>query len=138
MTQRKPGPTLVTKLQPLTKLFVLDTNVLMHDPTSLFHFQEHDVYLPMVTLEDWIPTRSKSESRATPARPPLFSPIVTKAVEDIPPASPGNAGPGGDRTPVLQTRGDHRRATGAFGAVKAETRSSVWSSICRRGTTSGK
>ena len=32
------------------KLFVLDTNVLMHDPTSLFHFQEHDVYLPMVTL----------------------------------------------------------------------------------------
>ncbi len=35
-----------------TKLFVLDTNVLMHDPTSLFHFQEHDVYLPMVTLEE--------------------------------------------------------------------------------------
>ncbi len=35
-----------------TKFFVLDTNVLMHDPTSLFHFQEHDVYLPMVTLEE--------------------------------------------------------------------------------------
>ena len=35
-----------------TKLFVLDTNVLMHDPTSLFQFQEHDVYLPMVTLEE--------------------------------------------------------------------------------------
>ena len=35
-----------------TKLFALDTNVLMHDPTSLFHFQEHDVYLPMVTLEE--------------------------------------------------------------------------------------
>ena len=34
------------------KLFVLDTNVLMHDPTSFFHFQEHDVYLPMVTLEE--------------------------------------------------------------------------------------
>ena len=34
------------------KLFVLDTNVLMHDPTSLFRFQEHDVYLPMVTLEE--------------------------------------------------------------------------------------
>src|SRR6266404_8786652 len=52
MIQRKPGPTLVTKLQPLTKLFVLDTNVLMHDPTSLFRFQEHDVYLPMATLEE--------------------------------------------------------------------------------------
>jgi len=35
-----------------TKLFVLDTNVLLHDPTSLFRFQEHDVYLPMMTLEE--------------------------------------------------------------------------------------
>lgn len=36
----------------MTKLFVLDTNVLMHDPTSLFRFEEHDIYLPMVTLEE--------------------------------------------------------------------------------------
>jgi PhoH-like ATPase len=35
-----------------TKLFVLDTNVLMHDPTSLFRFEEHDVYLPIMTLEE--------------------------------------------------------------------------------------
>jgi PhoH-like ATPase len=35
-----------------TKLFVLDTNVLMHDPTSLFRFEEHDVFLPMQTLEE--------------------------------------------------------------------------------------
>ncbi|MEO8598417.1 MAG: PhoH family protein [bacterium] len=34
------------------KLFVLDTNVLMHDPASLFRFEEHDVYLPMMTLEE--------------------------------------------------------------------------------------
>jgi PhoH-like ATPase len=34
------------------KLFVLDTNVLMHDPTSLFRFEEHDIYLPMLTLEE--------------------------------------------------------------------------------------
>jgi PhoH-like ATPase len=34
------------------KLFVLDTNVLMHDPTSLFRFEEHDVYLPMFVLEE--------------------------------------------------------------------------------------
>ncbi|MDO8925495.1 MAG: PhoH family protein [Sideroxyarcus sp.] len=37
---------------PETKLFVLDTNVLMHDPTSLFRFEEHDVYLPMFVLEE--------------------------------------------------------------------------------------
>jgi len=34
------------------KLFVLDTNVLMHDPMSLFRFEEHDIFLPMVTLEE--------------------------------------------------------------------------------------
>jgi PhoH-like ATPase len=33
-------------------LFVLDTNVLMHDPSSLFRFEEHDLYLPMTTLEE--------------------------------------------------------------------------------------
>ncbi len=35
-----------------TKLFVLDTNVLMHDPTSLFRFEEHDIYLPIFVLEE--------------------------------------------------------------------------------------
>ena len=35
-----------------TKLFVLDTNVLLHDPMSLFRFEEHDVYLPMIVLEE--------------------------------------------------------------------------------------
>jgi PhoH-like ATPase len=34
------------------KMFVLDTNVLLHDPSSLFRFEEHDVYLPMMTLEE--------------------------------------------------------------------------------------
>jgi PhoH-like ATPase len=35
-----------------TKLFVLDTNVLLHDPTCLFRFQEHDLFIPMATLEE--------------------------------------------------------------------------------------
>lgn len=34
------------------KLYVLDTNVLLHDPTSIFRFHEHDIYLPMMTLEE--------------------------------------------------------------------------------------
>jgi PhoH-like ATPase len=34
------------------KLFVLDTNVLMHDPIALYHFEENDIYLPMVVLEE--------------------------------------------------------------------------------------
>ncbi len=46
----KPGP--APRLHPSNKLFVLDTNVLMHDPTSLFRFEEHDIYLPILTLEE--------------------------------------------------------------------------------------
>jgi PhoH-like ATPase len=34
------------------RIYVLDTNVLMHDPTALFKFEEHDVYLPMTVLEE--------------------------------------------------------------------------------------
>ena len=42
----------MVKKNSATKLFVLDTNVLMHDPSSIFRFEEHDIYLPMVTLEE--------------------------------------------------------------------------------------
>ena len=34
------------------KLFVLDTNIFMHDPTAIYRFEEHDIYLPMVVLEE--------------------------------------------------------------------------------------
>ena len=43
MSPRTPGK---------PRLFVLDTNVLMHDPASLFRFHEHDIYLPMAVLEE--------------------------------------------------------------------------------------
>lgn len=38
--------------RPQPCLFVLDTNVLMHDPSAIFRFEEHDIYLPMVVLEE--------------------------------------------------------------------------------------
>jgi len=34
------------------RLFVLDTNVLIHDPSALFRFSEHDLFVPMVVLEE--------------------------------------------------------------------------------------
>ncbi len=43
---------MVRKSRVHSKIFVLDTNVLMHDPSSLFHFEEHDIFLPMITLEE--------------------------------------------------------------------------------------
>ncbi|MGZ8165712.1 MAG: PhoH family protein [Methylobacter sp.] len=37
---------------PDKKLFVLDTNILMHDPAAIFRFQEHDIFIPMIVLEE--------------------------------------------------------------------------------------
>ena len=34
------------------RIYVLDTNVLMHDPSALFRFEEHDIFLPMIVLEE--------------------------------------------------------------------------------------
>ena len=34
------------------RLYILDTNVLMHDPTAIFRFEEHDIFLPMMVLEE--------------------------------------------------------------------------------------
>jgi len=41
-----------TNAAPQRRLFVLDTNVLMHDPTSIFRFDEHDIFIPMIVLEE--------------------------------------------------------------------------------------
>ncbi len=48
------APTRPKKVTPVGpgKLFVLDTNVLLHDPSCLFHFEEHDIFLPMIVLEE--------------------------------------------------------------------------------------
>ena len=56
----EPGPTAASgearqvkgRSRAGRRLFVLDTNVLMHDPAAIFRFEEHDVYLPMVVLEE--------------------------------------------------------------------------------------
>ena len=49
---RKAAPKRSRKPGEVAKLFVLDTNVLMHDPMSLYRFEEHDIFLPMITLEE--------------------------------------------------------------------------------------
>ena len=52
---QQPRPALRAKKTRHTgaaKLFVLDTNVLMHDPMCLFRFEEHDIFLPMIVLEE--------------------------------------------------------------------------------------
>ena len=67
------------------KLFVLDTNVLMHDPTSLFRFDENDLYLPIATLEELdAHKRGLSDvSRNARQASRFLDEIVSAAVPDI-------------------------------------------------------
>ncbi|MDH5205866.1 MAG: PhoH family protein [Hylemonella sp.] len=59
LAPQAPLPTVVATPKPRrtsvpgpSKLFLLDTNVLLHDPMCLFRFEEHDIFLPMVVLEE--------------------------------------------------------------------------------------
>src|ERR1700753_780020 len=50
------------------RIYVLDTNVLMHDPTALFRFEEHDVFLPMTALEELDASKKGTSEAARNAR----------------------------------------------------------------------
>ncbi len=73
------------RLVNITKLFVLDTNVLMHDPTSLFRFEEHDIFVPMMTLEELDNNKKGMSEVARNARQAsrLLDEIVSAGEEDI-------------------------------------------------------
>jgi len=77
--------TIISHLRANPKLFVLDSNVLMHDPTSLFHFQEHDIYIPMVTLEELDDNKKGMSEVARNARQTsrFLDMIIGSAVTDI-------------------------------------------------------
>lgn len=50
--QTAPASAQHTDADEKPKLFVLDTNVLLHDANCLFMFKEHDVFIPMIVLEE--------------------------------------------------------------------------------------
>jgi PhoH-like ATPase len=50
------------------RIFVLDTNVLIHDPTAIFRFDEHDIYLPMAVLEELDASKKGLSEQARNAR----------------------------------------------------------------------
>jgi PhoH-like ATPase len=94
------------------KLFVLDTNVLMHDPASLFRFEEHDLYLPMGTLEELDGHKKGLSDLARNARQAsrFLDEIVSGKVADIAaglpirtPHLPGKGGPSALGRLFLQT-----------------------------------
>ena len=90
-------------------MFVLDSNVLMQDPTSLFRFQEHDVYLPMVVLEELDAAKKGTSEVARNVRE--VSRILDEIVRDADDtaigcgiALPGPAAGAGSGRLFLQTR----------------------------------
>ena len=100
MIQRKPASN-VARFPASTKLFVLDTNVLMHDPTCLFRFEEHDVYIPMAILEELDNNKKGMSEVARNARQAsryldeLVSAAETSIAEGIPLELHGDKNAGG-------------------------------------------
>ncbi len=125
MVERKlrlaPQVTKISKT-PSSKLFVLDTNVLMHDPTSLFRFEEHDIFLPMLTLEELDDNKKGMTEVARNARQAsrFLDELVTAAIAISDGIDAGIAAEAaerrrGDRPPVPADRGDHGDAAAVAG-----------------------
>ncbi|GGI78497.1 PhoH family protein [Shewanella gelidii] len=72
------------------KLFVLDTNVLLHEPLAIYSFKEHDVVVPMTVLEELDQIKDRKRDVSRDAR------VAIRALEDI---------LGGDTTPEQTIQG---------------------------------
>ncbi|MGL6054255.1 MAG: PIN domain-containing protein, partial [Vibrio metschnikovii] len=59
------------------KLFVLDTNILLHEPLAIYSFQEHDVVIPMTVLEELDRIKDSKRDVARDAR------VAIRALENI-------------------------------------------------------
>jgi len=59
------------------KLFVLDTNVLLHEPLAIYSFKEHDVIVPMTVLEELDSIKDRKRDVSRDAR------VAIRALEDI-------------------------------------------------------
>ncbi|WP_227712372.1 PhoH family protein [Marinobacter zhanjiangensis] len=82
--------------QARRKMYVLDTNVLIHDPNALLNFEEHDVILPMTVLEELDSLKSGKQAVAADCRQAIRN--IDKLLGD---ASPGDIEKG---VPIVRAR----------------------------------
>lgn len=71
---------MVNKENKSKRFFVLDTNVLMHDPSSIFRFHEHDIFVPMIVLEELDNNKRGSSEASRNAR--LASRFIEELMSD--------------------------------------------------------
>jgi PhoH-like ATPase len=115
-----------------TTLFVLDTNVLLHDPTSLFRFEEHDIFLPMVVLEELDNHKKGMTEVARNGRQ------VSRTLDALVAAQPADLGPAAEchgpaqrhRPAVLPDQPLDYRCPPACPRARPTTRSWAWSKPC--------
>ncbi|MGH8117407.1 MAG: PhoH family protein [Rhodanobacteraceae bacterium] len=106
MTDRKQG----------NRIYALDTNILLHDPTALFRFEEHDVFIPMTVLEELDEKKQGVSEVARNAR--QASRFLNELIER------NNSHGIADGVPLAQPEGVKLRTGGANGHLYFQTRAS--------------
>jgi len=95
------------------RIYVLDTNVLMHDSTALFKFEEHDVYLPMMVLEELDAAKKGMSEVSRNAR--QVSRFINELIET------NGADKIGDGLKLLRPQGLQLREDGQIGKLRFQT-----------------
>ncbi|MCA0199003.1 MAG: PhoH family protein [Proteobacteria bacterium] len=95
------------------RIYVLDTNVLMHDPTALFKFDEHDIYLPMQVIEELDNAKKGTSEASRNARQ------VSRFLNELVEAS--GLEHLGDGLPLVQPQGLQLRGRQSAGLLRFQT-----------------
>ncbi len=95
------------------RIYVLDTNVLMHDPTALFKFEEHDVYLPMQVMEELDNAKKGTSEASRNARQ------VSRFLNELIEADPGRNVT--DGLPLVQPKSLQLRGAKSAGRLRFQT-----------------
>lgn len=99
------------------KIFVLDTNILIHDPTAFYSFEEHDVKIPMTVLEELDRLKDRKGSKSHDAR------IAIKTIEKIFENSSPEEIIGG--VEIVAADGQKRGELSIFNDLEIQTKDSV-------------
>ena len=117
-TSRKTSTTRKKKESKVSKIFVLDTSVILYDHNSIMNFDEHDVAIPITVLEELDEFKKGSDTKNYEARQ-FIRLLDRKAGEqNINDWISLNGGSKGSFKVIMDTRGQDSDAQNIFGARK--------------------